>query len=182
MDLKLLSNDLQNRFLGQPQKQKLIQIAIDSIQAGIQELARLGLRYELITEDRTVVPDEYPKMLYRAEGEGLVTILVNNEQEDLDAVDAGYATQAETKEPTPAAPALPPSEDPNIPQDAPPELKTGGAQGSAPQLLPGDRNVTLDTPVKSPAPAMTDKQVVEQRMATGSGASTPNTKPGGQNA
>lgn len=182
MDLKLLSNDLQNRFLGQPQKQKLIQIAIDSIQAGIQELARLGLRYELITEDRTVVPVEYPKMLYRAEGEGLVTILVNNEQEDLDAVNNGYVTQAETKEPTPAAPELPPSEDPLVSQDAPPELKTGGAQGGAPQLLPSDRNVTLDTPVKSPAPAMTDKQVVEQRMATGSGASTPNTKPGGQNA
>ena len=164
MDRNWIKEKFADAFLSEPQKAALAAGALASIFAGIGELAKLGYRYdlvELVPEDRESIV-EYPKMLYH---DALGTRTVDNEVEE-NKLGPGWRTTPtlEFVPPPPSGkPVVPP------PSSPPPEVIAKGASTSIDSTQ--SPSLVVD---KQPAPAMTDKQVLDKRIAEGSGASTPN--------
>lgn len=146
MNLTDLKDRLTTELAMEPQRQALATGAVDSVVAGIAELAKLGYRFTLVPSEHPAVEaqvEEYPKMLYRNQVPTELT--VDSEEAETEARADGYRALNEAVKPVPE-PAV----------DSQP------------------KNSSTEAPVQAPKPAMTEKEVVEARMAAGSGASKPN--------
>lgn len=144
MNLTEKKSEILLALSAEPQRQAKASQAIANIEAGIAELASLGLSYAAVeaqTSHTPASPQEFPKMLTRS-GDYPNELVVNDENEESDARKDGYVFAGDAK------PTIQP------------------AVNSVPDADP--------VPAKAPTPAMTDKQVLDARMAAGSGTSTPN--------
>lgn len=143
MDLNEYKGRLTLELSTQPQKQAKALAAVDSLSAGIAELASLGYRVAAVDEFTTHEPprpEEFPKMLYCA-GKVPPEVTVEDEAGEAEARKNDYRGLNEALAP------LQPAVDSNP---------------LTPNLAP---------PAHAPDPPITDKEVLEQRIAEGSGAS-----------
>lgn len=86
MNIQSLKTKLSVVHQDVPQRAWQATSALDEIQHGIDELAKLGHNY-ILSEGEASKPIEYPKMLYRDDSPELI---VESEQEELQALKDGY--------------------------------------------------------------------------------------------
>lgn len=107
MNLSDLKSSISLDLALKPQSEALAVKAIDSISAGIDELAKLGYRFALVPSDSPhapSAPEEFPKMLYKV-GAVPPELTVTDEDSESKARAEGYSALGE---PAPALPALEP--------------------------------------------------------------------------
>ena len=147
MNYSALKTKIMVSHAATPQRQTLASMALASIEAGIQELAKLGHTVTLV-EGPDGAPQEYPKMVYRGGGGVADQLIVHNQEEE-----KKYLTEEEGYRLTPLVrPAEEPGREP-VPEPLPvqPPVQVNAGQFKPVQPVPINTQTTAPGPVSGTA-------------------------------
>lgn len=113
-----LRGELAEHHAEHPQRAMLADLAMREIETGLERLRALGHSFRLVRGE-TVLPDEFPKMLYQDSPRGLVHQIVYSAAEEKEALAEGWQGHPQGKGPgaAPAGDPAPATQD--IPAKAP---------------------------------------------------------------